>query len=314
MNNIPLPVSVLDLLIWPLGQGFEETYSAPFALHLFVKKMIAMVNGQPILDYPPLQWIAHGVTTAAERASNIEHILFYALIKAMGIWLIIFTSLWLYQTKKLKDAGLAWRTLWKDQPDRIPMLTFLLTLGVILLIVICIKDLSIAYHIMGTDKIGMDVFYQGIKSIRTGLIMGTVTTLFMLPCALLGGMLAGYFRGWVDDVVQYIYTTLNAIPSVLLIAASVLVLQLYISQHENWFPTIEQRADARLLMLCMILGLTNWTTLCRLLRGETLKLREADYVLAARTLGVPSYLILWRHILPNILAMIFGTLMLPASP
>jgi len=66
-------------------------------------------------------------------------------------------------------------------------------------------------------------------------------------------------------------------------------------------------------MLCMILGLTNWTTLCRLLRGETLKLREADYVLAARTLGVPSYLILWRHILPNILPMILVIMVLEFS-
>ncbi|MFI4955250.1 MAG: ABC transporter permease, partial [Gammaproteobacteria bacterium] len=175
------------------------------------------------------------------------------------------------------------------------------------------KDLSGFYHIMGTDKIGTDVFYQGVKSIRTGLIIGTITTLFMLPVALLGGMLAGYFRGWVDDLIQYIYSTVNAIPSILLIAAAALVLQLYIMQHESWFPSIEQRADTRLLMLCVVLGLTNWTTLCRLLRGETLKLRETDYVLAARTLGVPSIKILWRHILPNVMPIIIVVVVLDFS-
>ena len=79
------------------------------------------------------------------------------------------------------------------------------------------------YHVLGTDKVGQDVLYQALKSIRTGLVIGTLTTLVMLPFALLLGIMAGYFRGWVDDVIQYLYTTLNSIPGVLLIAASVLM-------------------------------------------------------------------------------------------
>ncbi len=63
------------------------------------------------------------------------------------------------------------------------------------------------------------MLYQTLKSVRTGLVIGTLTTLIMLPFALLLGIMAGYFRGWVDDVIQYVYTTLNSIPGVLLIAA-----------------------------------------------------------------------------------------------
>ena len=57
------------------------------------------------------------------------------------------------------------------------------------------------------------MLYQALKSIRTGLVIGTLTTLVMLPFALLLGIMAGYFRGWVDDVIQYVYTTLNSIPA-----------------------------------------------------------------------------------------------------
>jgi len=240
-------------------------------------------------------------------------ILLVALLKALATWLVLFFLLWIFLWKKLDSASTAFRKLFRNSKDSIPWLTFLVTNLIILIIIYSCKDLSLHYHIMGTDKIGMDVFYQGLKSVRTGLIIGTGTSLFMLPVALLGGMLAGYFRGWVDDVIQYIYSTLNAIPSVLLIAAAALVLQLYITQHENWFPTVEQRADVRLLMLCMVLGLTNWTTLCRILRGETLKLREAEYVLAARALGVSNLMILWRHILPNVMPLVLVIVVLDFS-
>lgn len=164
--------------------------------------------------------------------------------------------------------------------------------------------LKYAPHIFGTDRIGRDVFYETLKSIRTGLIIGTLTTLVILPFAVLFGMLAGYFRGWIDDVIQYVYTTLSSVPDILLIAAAILAWQIFMTNHPQFFPTLLQRADIRLLTLCIILGVTSWTGLCRLLRGETLKLREMDYVQAARALGVKNRHILVRHILPNLMHLI----------
>ena len=104
-----------------------------------------------------------------------------------------------------------------------------------------------------------------------------------------------------DDVIQYVYTTLNAIPPVLLIAAAALMMQVVIDGHPHWFATAAERADARLLALCLILGVTSWTGLCRLLRAETLKLRELEYVQAARAFGVSNARIMARHILPNLM-------------
>ena len=173
--------------------------------------------------------------------------------------------------------------------------------------------LSAAYHIFGTDQVGQDVFYQTLKSIRTGLVIGTLTTLIMLPFAALFGIMAGYFRGWVDDVIQYIYTTLSSIPDVLLIAAAILSLQVYMAQHGESFDSAVDRADMRLLFLCLILGVTSWTSLCRLLRGETLKLREIDYIQAARALGSSHLSVMARHILPNVMHIILITVVLDFS-
>ena len=173
--------------------------------------------------------------------------------------------------------------------------------------------MSRGLHVFGTGKIGQDIFYYAVKSIRTGLVIGILTTLFMLPFAIILGISAGYFGGKIDDVIQYIYTTLSSIPGVLLITASVLSMQTYIANHPAEFPTLAQSADARLLALCLILGVTNWTNLCRILRAEALKWREIDFVSAAKVLGTGSWTILRRHLLPNILPIIIITLVLDFS-
>jgi peptide/nickel transport system permease protein len=139
-----------------------------------------------------------------------------------------------------------------------------------------------------------------LKSIRTSLVIGTVTTLVLLPLGIALGVMAGYFKGWVDDAIQYVYTTLNSIPGVLLIAAFVLMLQVVIERNAELFPTAAQRADMRLLGLCAILGLTSWTGLARLLRGESLKLSQLEYIQAAQAFGVSHLRILGRHIVPNV--------------
>lgn len=168
-------------------------------------------------------------------------------------------------------------------------------------------------HIFGTNKIGQDMFYETMKSIRTGLLIGTLTTLFMLPFALCFGTIAGYCGGWIDDIIQYTYTTLSSIPGVLLITAMVLVMQVFISNHPALFPTIADRADARLLSLCFILGITSWASLCRLLRAETLKLREQDFVTASIAMGARKMPIIFRHIFPNVMHIIIITIVLDFS-
>ena len=173
--------------------------------------------------------------------------------------------------------------------------------------------LATGYHVLGTDRVGTDVLYQALKSIRTSLVIGTLTTLVLLPLGVGAGIAAGYFKRRVDDAVQYVYTTLSSIPAVLLIAASVLMVQVYVDTHPALFPTSAQRADFRLLSLCAILGAVGWTSLARLVRGESLKLAELDYVQAAHAFGVTHTRVLARHILPNVAHIIVITLVLEFS-
>ncbi|MFQ5949690.1 MAG: ABC transporter permease, partial [Nitrospiria bacterium] len=95
--------------------------------------------------------------------------------------------------------------------------------------------------------------------------------------------------------------------------AAVLILQVYMDQHADAFSSITERADTRLLFLCLILGMTGWIGLCRLLRGETLKLRELEYVQAAIALGVSHRRILTRHILPNVMHIVLIAVVLDFS-
>jgi peptide/nickel transport system permease protein len=114
------------------------------------------------------------------------------------------------------------------------------------------------------------------------------------------GIMAGYFKGWVDEAIQYLYTVLSSIPNILLIAALVLMVQVFVDKHPDMFETTLERSDIKLFLLCAVLGLTGWAGLCRLLRAETLKLRELDYVQAAQAFGVGANRIMARHIFPNV--------------
>jgi len=138
-------------------------------------------------------------------------------------------------------------------------------------------------HVLGTDKVGQDVLYSTLKGIRTALIIGVFTSLIAVPFALLFGIVAGYFGRLVDDVVQYVYTTLMSIPGILLMVAFMLLFGRGLTQ------------------LCIIMGITTWTGLCRLIRAESIKLRELEYIAAAEALGVSRLVICARHILPNVM-------------
>jgi peptide/nickel transport system permease protein len=150
-------------------------------------------------------------------------------------------------------------------------------------------------HLWGTDATGNDVLYETLRGCRTAFIVGGLTQLIATPLALLFGMSAGYFGRRIDDAVQYLYTVLDSIPSILLLIALVLVLGRSVTS------------------ICVALGVTSWVGLCRLARGETLKHRDREYVRAARALGVGDGRILLRHILPNLLPIVIITVTLGTS-
>ena len=311
--------SALDLLLATIANKPERTYSAPLATHAYAKETVELPgeDGKPrkqLRDYPRLQFGgAHLRDPQRDWQADVLLTAFRGAALALPLWLLFALVLVAACSGPERVASRDfWHAVWWGKTE-VPWRAILITLALLLLIAVPLILLSARYHVLGTDKVGLDVLYLSLKSVRTALVIGTLTTLVMLPFSVLLGIMAGYLRGWVDDLIQYFYTTLNSIPSVLLIAAAVLVLQVYIETHPDLFPTAAQRADFRLLWLCIILGVTSWTGLCRLLRGEALKLRELEYVQAAQAFGVSEWRIMLRHILPNVMHIVLISLVMDFS-
>jgi peptide/nickel transport system permease protein len=277
-------LSVLDLALAHLRGRSEKTYSAPLATRSYSKEQVELPDGRQMRDFPRLLFGGAHLKDEGEWAGDVARLTLAGVIASVFLWLAF---------------GLVVKGLRKKYPA-VPWGAATIALGLLLVLAGPATALSSVYHVLGTDKVGQDVFYLALKSVRTSLVIGTLTTLVLLPVGIALGIMAGYFKGWIDDVIQYLYTTLNSIPGVLLIAAAVLMMQVYIDLHPETFQTAVQRADLRLLFLCIILGLTSWTGLARLLRGEALKLSQLEYIQAAHAFGVRDTRILARHILPNV--------------
>ena len=143
-----------------------------------------------------------------------------------------------------------------------------------------------ARHLLGTNNLGEDVLYDALKGVRTAFIIGIVPSLIAAFFAVILGLLAGYYGGWIDDAIQYVYQVLSSIPGILLLIAMLMVM------------------ERGLWQLCLALGVTSWVGLCRLIRGETLKVKNMEYIEAARALGASDARLLFRHVLPNVMYLV----------
>jgi peptide/nickel transport system permease protein len=292
--------SLLDFALSDLIDSRETSYSRPLD-YVGLRMDTVSVNGRLVRMAPRLR---HG----GANLSDPEHQWRSDLVSRgfsgvmLGLVLAAAVALGLFGLlARARRAGLVETaaSVWRNEGE-IPWRAALWTLVVIATLVGTTISLAGAYHVFGTDTTGNDVLYQALKSIRTAFVIGSLSTIATLPLAVVLGIMAGYFRGWVDEVIQYFYTVLSSVPNILLIAACVLMVQVYLDKHPDMFETGVERADVKLFLLCAVLGLTGWAGLCRLLRAETLKLRELDYVQAANAFGVGSWRIMARHIFPNV--------------
>jgi len=289
--------SLMDAALARLVESRETTYSRPLAYDSFTKETndagqrVAprLVHGGVHLKEPAALWAGDvtvralgGLVGGLAGAVLLSALLVALLPSAYGNgWSAKAASVW------RGEGAIPWRVaIWT-----------LLGMGAFIGV---ISGLATGYHVFGTDITGNDVLYQTLKSIRTAVVIGALATLATLPLAVVLGIMAGYFKGWVDEVIQYFYTVLSSIPNILLIAALVLMVQVFIDKHPDLFETSLERSDIKLFLLCAVLGVTGWAGLCRLLRAETLKLRELDYVQAAQAFGVRSSRIMTRHVFPNV--------------
>jgi peptide/nickel transport system permease protein len=287
----PRALSLLDRICTSLRERTERTYSAPLATRLFSKETIRTPDGRVVRDYPRLVYGGAHLDKEGDATADILRriaigLLIGLLVGALTAGIIAGTS-----GRQERHGDVA------SPRHRVSLSAIfwgLIAMAVVSLIA-AIVLLARQYHVLGTDKVGDDVLYRALKSVRTGLIIGGFTTALAVPFAIFFGVTAGYFGGRIDDVVQYIYTTLASIPSILLIIAFMLLF------------------GRGLFNLCLIMGIAGWTGLCRLLRGETLKLRELEYVQAAKAFGVGRARIIIRHIIPNVMHVVLISFLLRFS-
>ena len=140
-----------------------------------------------------------------------------------------------------------------------------------------------AAHLMGTDDLGRDILSGVVHGTRTSLIVASLSVLIAATIGLLIGALAGYRGGLVDDVLMRVTEVFQACPRFFLAIVAVAFF------------------GAGLDVLVLVLGLTSWPVLARVVRAETLSLREREFVDAARALGASDSRILLRHVLPSVL-------------
>ena len=305
--------SLLDKLLSRQAEGKERSYSAPLAYVAHEKEAVTeagvtqrvyprLLNAAKDLKNPENDWASDVMVRAVTGATAGLAIIVVVMLIAVLI----------AARRRGQPSTQLWRTIVTGR-SRYPWRTVLATLMLLFVLGGVILSLAREYHVFGTDRVGNDLLHVVLKSIRTALVIGTMSTLVTMPIAVGLGILAGYLRGWIDEAIQYVYTVINSIPYVLLIASAVLILMIFIDNHSDIFQTSAERTDARLFFLCVILGMTSWTDLCRLIRGEVIKLREADYIQAAQAFGVSTWRILSVHLLPNVMHLILISMVINFS-
>ena len=304
--------SLLDLLLSrPLAMR-ESSYSAPLSTHGLLKENFER-DGVTVREVPRLQFGgAHLADPERDWARDVSGRVLAGLLAGALVTLLASIVLAVAVAREHGALLQRWRAIVGGR-TRYPWRVPLATLAVIALAAGPVVALMGHYHVFGTDRTGNDVLVQAVKSVRTAFVIGTLSTLATVPLALGLGVLAGYFKGWVDEAVQYLYTVLTSVPNVLLIAACVLMVQVYIDTHADAFDTGLERADVKMFLLCVILGLTGWATLCRLVRAETLKLRDLEFMQAAEAFGVSHLRAMARHVVPNVMHLVLITTVLNFS-
>ncbi|MFN8379068.1 MAG: ABC transporter permease [Anaerolineae bacterium] len=152
------------------------------------------------------------------------------------------------------------------------------------------QDGTTSYHLLGTDDLGRDAFSRLLYAGQVSLSVGFLAAILSLTIGVTLGIFTGYYGGLADDFTNWVIATLTSIPSLFLLLIVAAVLQ----------PTPTT--------LILVLGFLGWTSTTRLVRGETLSLREREYTVSAKAIGASDRRIMFQHILPNVFSIIVITL------
>ncbi|MHC4841081.1 MAG: ABC transporter permease [Planctomycetota bacterium] len=161
---------------------------------------------------------------------------------------------------------------------------------------------------LGCDIEGKPIQYKLLRGLRLAFVIGLIPTLISSIIAVVMGLTAGYFGKWIDDAIIYLISTLASIPLLLLLLAFIQAVAGW-EEFQDWIAEYgaDDKAWRNLILVLVVIGLTTWIGLSRLVRAEVIKHKNREYVHAARALGYGTPRILFKHILPNVFHLVIIT-------
>jgi ABC-type dipeptide/oligopeptide/nickel transport system permease subunit len=156
-------------------------------------------------------------------------------------------------------------------------------------------------HPLGTDELGRDVFSRIVWAARSAAFVSIAVTVFGLTLGILFGVSSGYLGGWVDTLIMRISDVLFAFPGLLFVffIAATIAPTLTAWLRRIGLDDLARSDYLDYLVVIIALGLVGWPGMARLIRGQLLSLKKREFILAAQAIGVPTWRIMWRHLLPN---------------
>lgn len=166
------------------------------------------------------------------------------------------------------------------------------------------NELPSSQYWLGTDELGRDILARLMQGILVSITVAVIVELIDITLGITIGVLAGYYGGWIDQLLARFADLVFAFPGLLLI---ILVSGIFGSAADSAFskiPIVGANGDARLLLVSLVLAITIWPLMARYVRGQTLQLKEQQFIEAARTSGTKNTRIIMRHIIPNLLSIV----------
>ncbi len=163
-----------------------------------------------------------------------------------------------------------------------------------------------AAHPFGTDRIGRNILARTIYGGQISLIIGILAVMVEVTAGTLIGALAGFYGGWIDAILMRFTEAMLSIPSLLLL----LVMAKFFASQIPDIQFLGRTFSGSVIVVIVVIGLTSWMSLARIVRSNVLSLKETEFVTAARALGLPNWRIITSHILPNTTASIIVALTL----
>lgn len=220
------------------------------------------------------------------------------------------------QKEELQNPMIKGRSLWGDALNRLlhnraAVISGLILIGIVVLVIVgpwfsqfTFDDADfdliqraplVGGHLFGTDAIGRDIFVRALYGGRVSILVGVVATLVSLSIGVTYGALAGYIGGRVDNIMMRFVDILYTVPFMFFVILLMVVF------------------GRNLVLIFVAIGAINWLDMARIVRGQTLSLRNREFIEAAEAIGVGTFQIIFRHIVPNILGIVivYITLTIP---